>query len=158
MSHARGMTMLEVLLALTLLSTVSVAVATWLEISGRMSRDVDGQVAWERSAAAALRQIESDLLVGDLRQREDEPRVEVIPRGVRIRTRATGIGSVTREYVLEPEESRLVRRDASSRSEERLLLVGVEAIACGWDEAEEILSVELVSDRGRTMGRRCRAR
>ena len=68
-----GMTLLELVVSLGLLSAMMLVVVSWTQVSGRhLTRAVE-PARWERSAAAVLQSIQDDLLIGDFSgQREGE--------------------------------------------------------------------------------------
>lgn len=87
-----GLTLLELLLALALLSGLAMAAVAWTTTSVDSSRMLSARVRWENAANATLRLIERDLATGDTRSGRfgpgaGQPSLEVEPGLIRIPTR-----------------------------------------------------------------------
>jgi prepilin-type N-terminal cleavage/methylation domain-containing protein len=100
----RGMTLVELLVALAILAALSVAVSSWTVAAVRTSASVSRNLNWERAATAALDAIISDLITGDFSI--DAARVDVHDNRLIINTRDTG--PVEHEYTI--DDFRLIRR------------------------------------------------
>ena len=164
----RGLTMVELLVALSLLSAVMLAVASWTQVTARASADAAEPVRWRAAAENVLRLIHDDLVTGDFagdssaegRGRTPSPRVEVFVGELRLRTRAAGagagaIGPVTRRYAFDAlsDELRLHQATAQGISTTRLLLDRVEEWQCSIDEEEKLLTVGITSSDGTVVTR-----
>ncbi|MFG0317808.1 MAG: prepilin-type N-terminal cleavage/methylation domain-containing protein [Planctomycetota bacterium JB042] len=108
--HERGMTLVEVLAGVALLALLASALAAWTTTTARAARAVEGPLAWEAAARAALRQIEDDLLAGDeIGNPDAADRVSVDDGTLRVLTRERG--PVVAVYAVEPETATLHRND-----------------------------------------------
>lgn len=88
----RAMTLVELLLALALLSALTVASVSWTTSTVRASALHGSRASWESGAARVLEQIDRMLLVEDQYLREsgrDRWRIAVENGGLLVRTRAT---------------------------------------------------------------------
>ena len=63
--NARGLTLLESLLALALLSALAVALAGWTSTAVRATEGAPERIRWRSAAEATMRLIEGDLTLGD---------------------------------------------------------------------------------------------
>lgn len=107
----RGMTLVEVVLALALLSTLAVAAMSWATVSARIARTVDDRTDRESAARNVLRLIGDDLRTFD---REEDPararsqarrsrearsdRVRIEGSALVVRTRDPGASGITVEH------------------------------------------------------------
>ncbi|MCH8151425.1 MAG: hypothetical protein IH830_03515 [Planctomycetes bacterium] len=99
----RGLTMIELLLAVSLLTPITLAIAAWTQVAARASASAAEPMRWRAAAEAALQLIHDDLVTGDFSgdfssgfsgaqiggRSDQKPRVEVVDGMLRIRTRAT---------------------------------------------------------------------
>lgn len=67
--NRRGLTLLELLLSLALLSSVTLASVGWTTTSVDASREIDARARWETAARATLEIIAQDLAAGDRSRR-----------------------------------------------------------------------------------------
>jgi hypothetical protein len=134
--------MIEMLLALVILTGVVAAAASWTALSGRL-----GTLAVELNTRrmvveAVFALIEDDLHTGDFsptkREAKESPRMRVADRALEIDTRE----GCTHTYRLDPIAHRLERVDRSGqRSTTRPLVDDVVAFECAVDEERKILDV-----------------
>ena len=156
----RGLTMVELLLALSLLAVLMVAVASWTRIAAQASAKAAQPTRWRTAAERTLELIQADLLIGDFEDDPRTPRIEVASGQLKIRTRqvsADGFGgSVTHRYVFNTpdHELRLEERASGGRQHSRLLLNDVSDWQCMIEEEEQILSVTITARDGREHARR----
>ena len=163
----RGMTLLELTLALSLLGALAIVCLSWVQFAGRSSLQVAEPLRWRLAADAFLASIEDDLLTGDFDSSLDEVRdpenrrVRSDGGALAIRTRARdGLrGPVLHRYELEDRE-RLVRsvehvaRSNRPRPEPRTLLTDVARFVVTIGEERDVLDVQLISRRGVRLSRR----
>jgi prepilin-type N-terminal cleavage/methylation domain-containing protein len=146
MMARRGLTLLEVLLALALLAGLLIGVAAWVGSTARASHDVRAPLGWHGAAERVLQLVADDIATGDFVG--GTPRMGIIERGLSISTRETLIadrrGPATHRYVYLPQSDRLVLRvRAGAFSTERVLLEGVEAFSCLRDEEANHVTITL---------------
>ena len=160
----RGLTMLELLVAVGLLSALLLATASWTRVAARSSTSTAEPMRWRVAAEAVLSLIHDDLATGDFanvgrRGRNQAPRVEVTYGTLRINTRSVApgdvIGSVTNRYTLDSfsGELQLDQRTRLGRRSARLLLDGVSKWKCELDEEKDILTISIVSNDATGVGR-----
>ena len=65
MNRARGMTLVELLIAIALLASMMTAVLSWTRLSMVASGEVAGSFLWESAADAVLTVIHDDVVTGD---------------------------------------------------------------------------------------------
>lgn len=168
MNH-RGMTILELLLALALLGVLCSLLTSWLVTVARLSAERGPRLEWRSAAMRVLDGIGDDLVCGDFeatdRNRKPKPRVEVLePARLRIRTRSTftqspdNAGPGIHEYRFDrTAETLAVAITSTARSTSpvnRQLLGGVADWRIDLDEEHRVLSVTIVSGGGDTLSRR----
>jgi hypothetical protein len=156
----RALTIMELLLALALLSVLTVAL--------RASADTAAALAWESAALATLDLVSDDLSTGDvaLQGPAASARVEVTPRGLRIRFRETASAPecLVHAYRVDADTRSLYRYDVrgTDRAEQprsgRLLLGDVRAFEPTIDPDSRTLTITLTSVAGRTQTRTCSIR
>lgn len=107
----RGMTLVEMLLALTLLSSLGAAMASWSVFALRGATEGREPIQWRAAVDRVFLQIEEDLLVGDGDQSDRAGRVEVFDGGLQLRTRRSPPdgGPVVHEYALDEARGVLLR-------------------------------------------------
>jgi prepilin-type N-terminal cleavage/methylation domain-containing protein len=160
----RGLTMIELLVALSLLSIVMVAVATWTQVTARAAQSAAGPMRWRAAAETLLTLIHDDLVSGDLGDARrpggrGQARVEAIDGTLRIETRAVGpdrlCGPVAHRYVLDAisGELRLERRIPQGTRTSHLLLDSVREWQGAIDQEEVLLSVSITAKDGTTVAR-----
>jgi len=159
----RALTIVELLLALALLSVLTVAGVSWARLALRAGFDTADTLAWESAAHATLDLISDDLTTGDiaLQGAAGGPRVEVTPTELRIRARLAASGSepLVRIYRLDPESQTLDRievggagrADRSLRG--RLLLGNIRTFGRTIDPDFRTLTVTITNVAGRTESR-----
>jgi prepilin-type N-terminal cleavage/methylation domain-containing protein len=145
----RGLTMIEMLLAVALLSAVVAAAASWIAVAGRLGTSAAKPQRQRLSMEAAFALIAEDLVTGDFdppeRPSSEPPRVRVQPGVLEIDTRA----GTTCAYRLDHVTHRLERieRSASQRSTgagaSRPLLENVGEFTCALDDEKRTLEVTL---------------
>jgi len=160
----RGLTMIELLVALGLLSAVMLAVVSWTQVMAQTSQHATGPVRWRSAAEAVLRLIHDDLVSGDLvaarkRGTRDKPRIQIVDGVLQINTRAVDpagtSGPVVHRYALEVS-SRALRREQRTLQgppSSRLLLDDVLEWQCAVDEEEQVLRVSVTSQDQITVAR-----
>gem|GEM_PF-1692277 len=167
--NRRGMTILELLLALALLGVLCSLLTSWLVTVSRLSAEQGPRIEWRMAAARVLDGIADDLASGDFeiadRRSKTPPRVEVLePSRLRIRTRSITTqspenpGPATHEFRFDRiAETVSVTISSTSRStspEVRHLLSSVADWRVELDEEQRELSVTIVSRQGDTSARR----
>ena len=157
----QGMTLVEVLVSLGLLSAVMLGVVSWTQVSGRELAAAVEPARWERAAAAVLQSIQDDLLIGDFQAEGAEtPRVRIDEGQLVIPTRRGSHpgGPLVREYAFDraagtlvaTERTRVERRPDQTAA--RLLLGDVADWRCSLED--EVLRVEILSTTGKWLVRR----
>lgn len=166
MKH-RGLTLIELLATVALLSSIVVAATSWIQIASAAGADALQAARWRNAANAVLALIHDDLVSGDFNstdpghrkdrkepnQQEHEAHCRVIDGALVIATRgAQGIESAHR-YRRDPMENRLERitAGASGRSEpemRRPLLGDVESFNARTTEDTSRLDVTITSSAG----------
>ncbi len=166
----RGLTMVELLVALALLSAIMLGVSSWVGATARASTSVAEPVRWTSAAEAALQRIHDDVVAGDFDESDEPPenrRVQVDGDILRIRTRSSWIGdvvdsggAVTHEYVLDrfSNEMQLVEPDSAGAEHRYLLVDHVGSWSAQLDEETGVLTVDITSTDGTLRGRRYRTR
>lgn len=160
----RGMTILEMLLALALLGAVCTLLTSWLTTIARFGATHGPCMEWRSAAVQALRAMEDDLACGDFeppeRGRAVKPRVEIVEgRVLRLATRSTSAydpahpGAAIHEYRLE-ESTRILligiggSEGRSDRRVERSLLCDVAQLDFELDEEKGVLTVTIRARSG----------
>ncbi len=161
----RGLTMLELLLALSLLSAIMLATASWTQVAARASADAIYPVRWRAAAEAVLQLIHDDLVTGDFTdtqrgRRNQNARVEVVDGAIRIRTRAVGnTGDVTglaiHRYAFDAFSGQLQldQRTVTGERYTRPLLDHVQEWQCVIDEEQNLLTVTITSSEESVIAR-----
>jgi prepilin-type N-terminal cleavage/methylation domain-containing protein len=156
----RGLTLLEVILSLSLLSMLCMVAAGWSSLAAAVTaRDDPGP---DHAVRSVLARIHDDLVAGDWpavrASRRARPRVIVDPGRLSVATRAPGLGPIRREYVFDPVTGELHRRDtdAAGREVARRLLDQVHEFACRLDVEDGTLTVSIRVDRSPPRTRRYR--
>ncbi len=155
----RGLTMIELLLALSLLAVVMLAVASWTQVTAQASATAAGPVHWRAAAEAMLQLIHDDLATGDFGPEVRQTPVAVIDGVLEIHTRAGAssdlVGPVTHRYRLDASarEMKLEQRTASGRRRTHLLLDRVDQWKCAIDDERETLTVTIASREGSSVTR-----
>jgi len=139
---SRGVTLIEMLLAVTLLSGVALVTATWMSVVARSQTEFAPSVRWESAARATLDLITDDLASWDSESRTREPRVRASGETLVIRTRSRTGDSVTYRV----KQGRLTRGES-------VLIGGCDQARFDFDEETGILEVALEPNDGRVMQR-----
>ena len=157
----RGLTMIEVLVALGLLSALVFTLTSWIQTTARAGALAE-PVRWSVAAEAVLQLIHDDLMTGDSlteqpRRRRRHPRVMVENSSLRIDTRASswGGGPTVHHYALDAFTGELTRTHGPrlGRKTTRLLLDKVDTWHCAQDEERTMLTVIITSDAGQSIQR-----
>lgn len=167
MTCRRALTLVELLVALGLLTVVVVATGSWLQISGRSTSVAQTTTGFESAAGAVLRLIEEDIAVGDFPKRsqrgrsQQSERVTVDGRALRIQSRTAGEAvSCTYELQSYPSQLRRSERDSTGRTSHRLLMADIADWRIDLSDKDadgnRALTVELEAIDGRTLSRRYR--
>ena len=150
----RGLTMIELLMALGLLAVLMVAVASWTQIAARASARAAQPTRWLTAAEATLELIGIDLLIGDFEPNPRRPRVVVGDHRLQIRTRRSSSddshGSVTHRYVFNAADHEL---RVEKRAVDRILLDRVDGWRCTIDDQEQVLTVTSTARHGNRVTR-----
>ena len=152
-AHRRGLTLVEVLAALVLLTGIMLAAAAWVQASARATAATVPEARTRSAVEAVFRQLHDDLAIGDFDDDKNaSPRVVNLHDRIEIRTRVPGHGAVTVTYRLEQREGTLVRvehrRDGKRR---RVLLDEVDEIVGGIreigteEDPREVLDVAITT-------------
>ena len=167
--NRRGMTILELMLALALLGVLCSLLTSWLVTVSRLSAEQGPRIEWRSAAARVLDGIADDLTCADFemadRRSKSLPRVEILePSRLRIRTRSTPTqspeqpGPAVHEFRFDRNgETVSVTINSTGRSmspEVRHLVSGVADWRVELDEEQRTLSVTIVSHQGETLARR----
>ena len=149
----RGLTMVETLLALSLLAVVMVAVISWIGVTARTGALAAEPARWRAAADAILSLVADDVTTGDFGSQAPRRTVQVIGRVLEIHTRRRGAapaGSIVRRYRLDERigELQVQDRSQSGRRTTRTVLTGVDEWTCAIDDERRVLSVTIASDRG----------
>lgn len=146
----RGMTMIEVLVALALLAGLSVAAAGWIELSARVSGSAGPRLAWERAARAVLQRISDDLATGDepnlVSPQGDPSRIETAGGRLSIRTRLVQADRASpglHDYRMESGNIWLTQNVADAASRRQLVLGDVAGFTCELDVRAKRLFVRI---------------
>lgn len=157
----RGLTMVEMLVSLSILSALLLVVAAWTRVATQAGGEAAGSARWALAAEAVMDLIQVDLASGDVepagrrRGRADE-RVAVEDGALRIRTRSTvtgdAEGSAVYSYALRSGTLRRARR-ADGAARERPLIDEVGDWTCEIDVQERLLSVAITAREGAVVRR-----
>jgi prepilin-type N-terminal cleavage/methylation domain-containing protein len=164
----RGLTLIEMLLTLGLLSLLTGAIASWIVISARVSVDAAKSMRWNNAAQAVLQLIQDDLSIGDLsapcgepngaRQRSpsnvlervwnEDGRLTIVTRSGAHEGASEWGGQVRHVFSHDSAKGflQLTVVDEGGRSSLRLLLGGVQGFAAAIDETKNDLEVSLVGE------------
>lgn len=150
----RGLTIIEILLALSILTGLMLASTAWVQVAARSASHGDDAVRWRMAADACLQRIAEDLLGGDWPLEPDHDRVEVEDDVLTIGTR-DGDGAAISAYRLDAQEQALTR---TAHDRTRILIVDAFEFACKLDDETGVLDVSLVGPRNLIVSRRYRVR
>lgn len=152
----RGLTLIETLLSVALLSALVIAAGSWLRLAGHAASELALEAKWRSAAAAALQLIADDLESGNPGESD---RVECESDLLAIRTRdggpvqseyALGRGTLTRRLIPMREAT------GSGATPARLLVGDATEFEAVIEEAEfeDILRVRIASTHGDIAERR----
>jgi len=131
------MTLLELITALALLSTLGIGAAAWIDTAAGAQRAIAPQLRWREAAEATLDVIADDVAIGDFGSTVSGPLVSVAGEGAVIRTRGEG-GPAQHEYRLNGRELQLTRTHATS-----VLMSDVAALDVVLAEETDLLHVTI---------------
>ncbi len=128
-----GLTMVELLISLALLSLVTAAGVGWLQTTAARGVVAADDVRWRDAVERALQRIAESIAISDFDPSERRPQVVVDDGVLRVRGRDAGVGRVTHVFAVDAWTNRLER--ASDQTTARPLLGDVD----GW-------RLELITD------------
>ena len=140
----RGLTLLELLLALALLTGVSAAILPLTRVALGGMHEIDQRLLWKRSADMTLGEIDRLLIRRDHRESRDHP---VKADGQRLTIRLAGGSTVT----LVSRDDRLESGGGTQAPE--VLLGDLEEVIFELDDEHDVLTVTLTSMYGQTAER-----
>jgi len=150
---SRGMTMLEVLVALSLLAALSVAAAGWIQVAARACGPTQGRLRWQGAADAVLQLIADDLATGDFQTGlATRDRVTAFERRLTVWTREHGHAE-RHTYSYSPSGGTLALAGADG---DRPLLTRVSAWSCALDTRAGVLDVVIAGPDAQRVTRRFR--
>lgn len=158
--NRRALTLIEMLLALSLLSAIVMASAAWTQTAGHLSRTVEP--ARLRSASyAVLDLIHDDIASGDVpltvNGQAPPARVEIDGGTLRVTTRIPGAGSVIHQYGFDRQTGKLelLERPSNPNAHERRrpLLTRVKSFECVLDKQKFSLTVKIETHHGFSVSR-----
>lgn len=159
--RTRGITLVELLLALGLLTGIILATTSWIQITAATSTHIIKPLRWQQSATAVLQLIHDDLMTGEF------PIDESLPINIELRANTLSVikNSTTNKYegsskrrntrvqkvayqldAWSHQLSRIVQKQDTTN--ERLILTSVGEMECEVDEELGILTVSLLSSGG----------
>ncbi len=134
-----GLTMVELLISLALLSLVTAAGVGWLQTTAARGVVKADDVRWQAAAEQAIQRIAESIAVRDFDPDDRQPQVRVTESSLRVESREPGTGQVSQMFAVEPWAHQLTR--TTGQREPRLLVGDV----AGWDI--EIVAAEDDPDR-----------
>ena len=154
----RGLTLLELMLSISLLSLLMLAVVSWSTAAARSYSLLSERVVWRTTAGAALQVIADDLRAGDFGSRLRSPKVAVRGSTLTIQTRdsagSEAPGPLVRAYGHEARtgEVQVRERRIGAPQQTRTLVGGVSEWKCAI--IGPVLVVTLTSVSGERATRR----
>lgn len=141
---SRGLTLIEMLLSLAIVSGMMIVAIGWMQSADTASASARKELTWRIAAAAAMQVIHDDLATGDFeltRRGNTQPKSRVIVENdvLSIITRSGGKPMV---HVYSLDASILQMR-RSSEETSRILLREVDDFICEHDEDEGVLIVTI---------------
>jgi type II secretory pathway component PulJ len=153
--------MVEMLLALALLSALIVAITGWTSIAAATGTRAIRPLHREAAALRVLQLIATDIAVGDwdLDDEDEKPRIEISPNKLTIETRTRRSGSVIHAYIYRNEEQELMLIEQhDTETAERLLVDRVEHFDPALDEESGLLTVAISIEDGHEITRSYRTK
>lgn len=165
MRHESGLTLLELVLALALASSVVLGAGWWMRTATARATKTNALLRRESTTNALFNAIDRDLESGDLAtDAERLPKVRVRNGVLSLLTRSlsSDLGAVFREYELKPTTGELLETErpadpAGTRGAAppaRVVLGNVKSFEANVDEKARTLSVQLVAQDGTSNSRR----
>lgn len=162
MNTRRGITLIELLATLSLLTILSVVSVSWMTMVLRSQSRLTSQASWHRTSVEVLDLIGQDMLTVDRLNaggRSNTPRIVVEDNIIRIRTRShEGVG--IQQYSFDQGSSELHRQYQGQQIQaNQVALIGeTQAFVCelmlpSEERAMPILTVSLVANDGREIHR-----
>jgi hypothetical protein len=162
MSCRRGVTLIEVLTVLSMLTLILIVSVSWMTSILKKQSTLSADANWRRASSRLLDIIEHDILTVDqlvAGSQRGVPRIEVIGDSIRIRSRDRfGIGTFV--YAFYSQNGELIRHRANERADfdTAPLLGSVRSFNCSVegptaDRVTPVLSVALISDTGLQVSR-----
>ena len=153
----RGLTLIELMIALSLCSMLTVAAASWMLTASRTCVEQSQISRWQTAAQAVFALIQHDLAVGDFPPADQADsaalRIEIGDASLRIQTRVNGAPG-TRMYEFNPASGEILSHGhGESETRTRLLLQMAERWHCAYDEHLKSLSVSIEGPRGISLHR-----
>lgn len=162
MNTRRGITLIELLATLSLLTILSIVSVSWMTTVLRSQSRLTSQASWHRASVAVLDLIGQDVLTVDRLDtggRSNTPRIVVEDNILRIRARDHE-GLSTQQYSFDEGSSELHRQyQGQRRQADQVALLGdTQAFVCelmlpSEERAMPILTVSLVANDGREVHR-----
>lgn len=150
----RGLTMLELLVAVSLLAVLMLGVASWIQVTARAGASDHQPARWRAAAHTVLQLIHDDLVTGDLGAAQRRTPVEIVDRVLVVRTRVRApddiAGPIAHRYKLDTSSNilQLEQRLSNGRRATRPLLDDVGEWHCSIDDQQTTLTVS-IAPRGR---------
>jgi len=157
---ATGLTLIEVLVSMALLTGVFIAVGAWIEVTASASSSISTPLQWQQAADVTMRVIADDLHTGDFTAEpihDNQPRVEVNENtgALTIDTRIAGHGPVSVIIEHNSETNRLMRivRANEQAVASRVLIGDVSDWQCALNDEQTQVAVTIESTNGQSVFR-----
>jgi hypothetical protein len=157
MMSRRALTMIELLLALGLLSMLMAGLGWWVQSAARSSVSFGAPARWQVGAESTLQLIHDDIACGDFsiqdKDREAPSRVVLVDGALLIETRNEG--EAIHRYSIDPSRDRITLNiNAHNHEQDRVLLERVEGFEPTFDAESGTLTITIVSIDGDSAKRR----
>lgn len=150
----RGLTLIEMLLALTLLAAIAGVTAAWTKTATQLASSAVEPARLRSAAQAVLEIIHDDLKTGDFVTHDSVERVTCKDGSLRIQTRDRGSVTV-HTYRLKPQTETLELLKGDSSNSASIVLVGsATRFDCEIDAARTVLTVAITMKDGAILARR----
>lgn len=167
MHDRRAMTLVELLVALGLLSVVALGVSSWIATTARAQLTVGERVRFETAARVVLERIYENVVCGDYPPDQERERVVIEHESLVIETRLVGDdngGQATRTYSHNERAGTIdVRITSAQGTQTRSLLGDVASFVCAIESGEgsdvqhdRVLTITITSRSGRHLRREIR--